>query len=75
MKPLKKMKDIRIETNEDLMAFIEDDKTTLQQAKKVVEVVLNVWVLIEDKEELIVKCKEHIERFSNYAGERPIFLV
>jgi hypothetical protein len=63
---------IRIESNEDLLKFVEREDVSLELAKRVTEKYLKVWSMSNTKGEFIKGLKEHIQKYSDVI-ERPIF--
>ena len=64
---------IRIESNEDLIKFIQRDDITLEAAMRISEKYLNAYGFAETKEQHIKDVKEYIKRFGN-APCKPIFM-
>ena len=67
---------ITINTNEDLLKFVENDKVTIAEAVEVTNKFLNVYCSneVKSKEELIIQVREFIEKYCYTNAERPFFM-
>ncbi len=67
---------ITINTNEDLLKFVENDKVTIAEAVEVTNRFLNVYCSneVKSKEVFIEMVKDFIDSWGNYDGEKPFFL-
>jgi len=64
---------IRIDTYEDLIAFIKRDKVTPEQACEVLRTALKVYAYPEDKDVMIKKIENYLNRWEG-CNEKSLFL-
>jgi hypothetical protein len=70
------MKSIEIRHTSDLIDFIKLDSITLDQAKKVISIALNVLIITDfTKKQLIREVESHMSKYlQNPKIDTPIFL-
>ena len=64
---------VKIDTYEDLIAFIKRDKVTPEQACEVLRTALKVYAYPEDKDVMIKKIENYLNRWEG-CNEKGLFL-
>ena len=67
---------ITINTYDDLLRFIQNDKVTISESVEVTNRFLNVYCSneVKSREIFIETVKDYINKWGDYDGEKPFFL-